>query len=134
MAEYRTDTYINETETTKLEKLRHNIFIIKTEHNWRLTLGAIHTRRLLGGGSSDSWGQKSPILLNKKTTKGKAGVIELEKWADVVYGWPLTDTQNYSYLSLVILAHLKLGIVVAHYNWHRAFLVLNIFHAFHYWA
>ena len=46
MAEYRTDTYINETETTELEKLRHNIiniFIIKTEHNWRLTLGpSIH--------------------------------------------------------------------------------------------
>ena len=70
MVEYRTDTYINETETTELEKLRHNIintFIIETEHNWRLTLGVIHTRRLLGGGSSDRWGQKSPILLKKKT-------------------------------------------------------------------
>ena len=32
------------------------------------------------------------------------------------------------------MTHLKLGIVDAHYNWHRAFLVLSIFHAFHDWT
>ena len=37
MAEYRTDTYINETETTELEKLRHNIVFFPTSY-LRLTV------------------------------------------------------------------------------------------------
>ena len=32
--------------------------------------------------------QKYWNLLSKKTTNLEVGVIKLEKWADVVYGWP----------------------------------------------
>ena len=34
-------------------------------------------------------GQKCRNLISKKTTKGEGGVIKSEKWAEVVYGWPL---------------------------------------------
>ena len=52
-----------------------------------MTLGVIHKQRLLKGGGRG--GQKCRNLLGKKTTKGEGGVIKSEKWADVVYGWPL---------------------------------------------
>ena len=51
-----------------------------------LILGAIHKRRLLRGG-----GRGSPVKADilHKPTRERRGVINSEKWADVVYGWPL---------------------------------------------
>ena len=50
---------------------------------------------LLYGSSKKRRFQKQRLLhgLSRqwKMTRGGRGVIKLEKWADVVYGWPLTD-------------------------------------------
>ena len=56
------------------------------------TLGAIHERRLLKGGGRRV--KNVGIYLVKRRQRWREGVIKSEKWADIVYGWPLTVLIN----------------------------------------
>ena len=52
-------------------------------------------------------GQKLPIILNTKSTKALGeGVINMEKWANVVYGWPLRCDIFFSFLEDGLLCEL----------------------------
>ena len=58
--------------------------------------GAIHKRCLLRGGGRGS-PLKADLLHKPEPTRGGSGVINSEKWADVVYGWPLRQIDENKY-------------------------------------
>ena len=94
-----------------------------------IRLGAIHKRRLLrGGGRGDppkaderrQKGSRNDFSFRGYQAKGDekrqgegGGVINLEKWTDVVYGWPLICVQN---LCKMRHAHAQIKAIHAHHN------------------